>query len=59
MYYQKSLKKYKKDSYSTQSKIGQNVFIQSRVFRQAISIMGDTIEDMDREMEQKDNIWDF
>ena len=36
-------------------KARQNRLIQSKVFEQAIYIMGDTIEDMDIEIEQKDN----
>ena len=48
--------RYNKESYSTQSKIGQNALIQSKVFEQAVNIMGDTIEDMDIEKEQKDKI---
>ena len=44
-----------KESYATQSRIGQNALIQSKVFEQAIKIMGDTIEDMDIEIQQKDN----
>ena len=50
---------YNKQSYSTQSKIGQNALIQSKVFEQAINIMGDTIEDLDIEIEQKDNEMEF
>ena len=50
-----TLEKYDKESYSAQSRIGQNALIQSKVFEEAIIKMGDTIEDMDREMEQKDN----
>ena len=49
------IEKYNKESYETQSEEGQNALIQSKVFEQAINIMGDTIEDMDIEMEQKDN----
>ena len=37
------------------SKIGQNALIQSKVFKQAINIMGETISDMDIELEHKDN----
>ena len=43
----------------TQSTIGQNALIQNKVFEQAINIMGDIIEDMDVEKEQKDNRIDF
>ena len=54
-----TIEKYNKESYSTQSKIGQNALIQSKVFEQARNIMGDTIEDMDIEIEQKDNKMEF
>ena len=47
------IEKYNKDSYSTQSEIGQIALIRSKVFEQAINFMGDTIEDMDIETEQK------
>ena len=43
------------ESFSTRSQIGQNALIQSKIFKQAIEIMGDTIDDMDIEIEQKDN----
>ena len=43
----------KKESFSTQSKIGQKASVQSNVFEQAINIFGDTIENMDIEIEQK------
>ena len=39
--------------------MGQSALIQSKVFEQAIIIMGDTIEYMDIEIEQKDNKIDF
>ena len=35
--------------------MGHNALIQSKIFEQAIIIMGDTIENMDIEIEQKDN----
>ena len=47
--------KYNKESYSTQLKKGQNALTQSKVFEQAVNIMGVTIEDMDIKIEQKDN----
>ena len=34
---------------------GQSALIQSKVFEQSINIMGETISDMDIEIEQKDN----
>ena len=47
--------KYNNESYDTRSKIGQNVLAQSSVFKQAINVMCETINDMDVELEQKDN----
>ena len=49
-----TIDKYNKESFSTRSQIGQNALIQSKVFKQAINIMGETISDMDIEIEQKD-----
>ena len=45
---------YNKGSYTTRSEIGKNALIQSNVYAKAINIMGETIEDMDVEIEQKD-----
>ena len=53
-----TLEIYSKESYSTQSKIGQNASIKNKVFEQALNLMGETIEDMDTEMD-KDNKTDF
>ena len=50
-----AIKIYIKESYSTQTKIGQNALIQRKVFEQAKEVMGDTIEDMDIEVEKKEN----
>ena len=50
-----TIDKYNKESFSTRSQTGQNALIQSKVFKQAINIMGETISDMDMEIEQKDN----
>ena len=47
--------KYNNGSYATRSKIGQNALIQSSVFKQAINIMVETINDMDIEIEEKDD----
>ena len=47
------------ESYSAQSKIGQNASYQSKVFEQAINIIGDTIENMDIQKEQKDKRIEF
>ena len=44
-----------KESYALESKMGQNALNRSRDFEQAKVIMGDTIEDMDLEVEQKGN----
>ena len=44
---------FNKESYSTQSRIGQNALIQNKVFEQAINIMGDTVEDVGIELEKK------
>ena len=48
------IQKYKKEAFSRQSKLRQNASIQYQVFEQAINLMGDTIEDMDFEIERKD-----
>ena len=50
-----TIEEYNKESYATQSKLGQNALIQIKVFEQAINIMGDTTGDMDIEIEQRDN----
>ena len=47
--------KYNKESFSTRSQLVQNALIQSKVFKQAIKIMGETISIMEIELEQKDN----
>ena len=44
-----------KESFSTRSQIVQNALIQSKVFKQAINIMGETISNLDLEIQQKDN----
>ena len=50
-----TVENYNKESYAKRTKIGQNALIQSIVFKQAINIMGETLSDMDMEIEQKDN----
>ena len=50
-----TIDKYNKESFSTRSQIGQKALIQSKVFKQPINIMGETVSDMDVEKEQKDN----
>ena len=47
--------KYNKQTLTTRSKLGENALIQSNVYKEAINIMGETINDMDIEIEQKDN----
>ena len=48
-----TLEKNIKESFSTQASIGRNGSVQSTAFEQAIIIIGDTIEDVDIEIEQK------
>ena len=50
-----TVEKYNNESFSTRSQIGQNALIQSKIFKQAIEIMGGTIDDMDIEIEQNVN----
>ena len=50
-----TVEKYNIESISTRSQIVQNALIQSKIFKQAIEIMGDTIHDIDIEIEQRDN----
>ena len=45
--------KYNKKSYETRSMLGQKALIQSSIFKEAINIMGDTINEMDLEIEKK------
>ena len=47
--------KYNNQSNATRSKLGENAIIQSSIYKEAINIMGDTINDMHLEIEQKDN----
>ena len=47
--------KYNNQSYATKSILGKHALIQSSIYKEAINIMGDTIDDMDIEIEQKDN----
>ena len=47
------------ENYHKVSKIGQNTVIQNEVFEQVFNIMGDTTEDKDIKIEQKDNRIDF
>ena len=54
-----TIENYNKESYSTQSNVGHNASIRSKVFEQAITITRDTIEDMDMEIEQKDDKIEF
>ena len=50
-----TINEYNKESFPTRSQIGQNALIQSKVFEQAINIMGETISDIDIELEPKEN----
>ena len=50
-----TIEKYNKESYSTQSKIGQNALVQSKIFEQTIFTLGDFIEKMHILIEHKDN----
>ena len=50
-----TIDKYSKESFLTRSQRGQNTLIQSKVFKPTIKIVGETIADMDMEIEQKDN----
>ena len=47
--------KYNNQSYATKSILGKNALIQSSIYKKAINFMGDTIDDMDKEIEQKHN----
>ena len=47
--------KYNNQSYATKSILGKNALIQSDIYKEAINILGDTIDDLDIEIEQKDN----
>ena len=55
----KTTEKYNIESYSTQSKLGQNALVQSKVFEQAKNILPDTFENMDFEIKQENNITEF
>ena len=50
-----TIDKYNKETFSMRSQISQNALIQSKVFKQAINIIGETKSDMDIKLEQKDN----
>ena len=41
------------ESFSTRSQIGQNALYQSKVFKQSLNIMAETISEMDIELEKK------
>ena len=49
-----AMEKYNKESFSTNSQVTQNALNQTKVSKQAINLMGETISDMDIEIEQKD-----
>ena len=44
---------YKKGTFATQSIIGQNASVESKVFEDAINVIRGTIENMDTDIEQK------
>ena len=50
-----TIDKYYKESFSTRSQLVQTALIQSKVFKQATNLMGDTISHMDIKLEQIDN----
>ena len=50
-----TIDRYNRDSLSTGSRIGQNALIRRKVFKEAINIMGETISDLDIELDQKGN----
>ena len=52
-FHKQLINKYNRGSFSTRSQIGQNALIQSQVFIRAINFMGETISDMDIEIEEK------
>ena len=54
-----TIDKYYKESFSTRSQIGQTALIQSKIFKPATNLMGDTISQMDVELEQNDNNMHF
>ena len=47
--------KYNNQSYATKSILGEIALIQNSIYKEAINIMADTINDMDVEKVQKDN----
>ena len=47
--------KYNNQSYATKSILGKIALIESSIYKEAINIMGGTRDDMDIEIEQKDN----
>ena len=50
-----TMDQYNRESISTRSQIGPKASIQSKVCKQARNIMGETLSDLDIELEQKDN----
>ena len=57
--FSQTIAKNNKESFSTKSQFGQRALYQSKVFKQAKNLMGETISDMDREFGQKDNKLQF
>ena len=58
-YIRQTIDRYNKESISTRSQIGQNALIRSKVFEHSIITLGDSILDMDFEIEQRDNKYKF
>ena len=46
-------------SYATKSILGKNALIQSSIYKEAINIMGDTINDMDVELNRRTTKYRF
>ena len=55
----KAIDKFNKQSLSTSSQIAHKVLIQSRVFKQVIKLMEETLSNMNIELEGKDNKTQF
>ena len=51
--FSQTIDKYNKESFPTRSQESQSPLIQSKVFKKAIKFLGETIPDMDIELEQK------
>lgn len=49
------VQKYSEQNLNTKNEIGKTMLIQNNVYKKAMYLMGDTIADMDEEIEIKDN----